>query len=112
MAAARHILATGDEMEATRLTFGADDSTDFHIHGHEQAGIILSGAFSLKLKDNERTLQSGDAYVVPARAEHAFHVIEPGIVVIFTSPDQTIEQENRNEHPRPYFSSYRRGCRC
>jgi mannose-6-phosphate isomerase-like protein (cupin superfamily) len=82
------ILASGQDLEVTRLVYRLGDGTDAHVHDREQAGWIGSGRFRLTLGNNVVLLESGSAYVVPAHVTHVFEVLEPGIVDIVTSPTQ------------------------
>ncbi|MHA7871540.1 MAG: cupin domain-containing protein [Hyphococcus sp.] len=75
----------------THLSYGLGDSTGEHSHGFEQCGVVLSGAFKLRLEEKEIELAAGKTYLVPAQARHAFEVIEPGEVVIIAPPEQTIQ---------------------
>jgi quercetin dioxygenase-like cupin family protein len=88
MAAARHILATGSDLEVTRLDYRAGDGTTLHVHDREQAGWVASGRFRLTVEGKATEHASGSAYMVPAQSRHTFEVLEPGIVYIVTSPKQ------------------------
>ena len=41
-----------------------------HNHPHEQGGIVLSGTMRLRIGEEERTLTSGDMYIIPSETEH------------------------------------------
>ena len=88
MAAAREVLASGSELEVTRLEYRVGDGTTPHLHDCEQVGWVESGRFRLTLEGQVTLHESGSAYVVPARAKHTFEVLEAGIVYIVTSPKQ------------------------
>jgi quercetin dioxygenase-like cupin family protein len=88
MAAAREVLASGRELEVTRLDYRAGDGTGLHSHDHEQAGWVESGLFRLTTEGRVTVHGAGSAYVVEAGAKHTFEVLEPGVVYIVTSPNQ------------------------
>lgn len=88
MPAAREILASGCDLEVTRLDYRVGDGTDPHAHDCEQAGWVSSGRFRLTLEGKATLHEAGSAYVVPAHAAHTFEVLESGIVYIVTSPRQ------------------------
>jgi quercetin dioxygenase-like cupin family protein len=88
MTAAREILASGSELEVTRLHYRAGDGTTPHLHDCEQVGWVESGLFRLTADDRVTLHGAGSAYVVPAGSKHVFEVLEPGIVYIVTSPKQ------------------------
>jgi quercetin dioxygenase-like cupin family protein len=88
MTAAREVIASGIELEVTRLEYGSGDGTRPHVHDREQAGWVASGLFRLTA-DGRMTLHgAGSAYVVAAGSRHTFEVLEPGVVYIVTSPQQ------------------------
>jgi mannose-6-phosphate isomerase-like protein (cupin superfamily) len=88
MPATRVVLATGCDLEVTRLNYRLNDGTTPHSHDCEQVGWVESGHFRLTL-DGKVTLHgAGSAYVVPARTIHTFEVLDAGIVYIVTSPKQ------------------------
>ena len=88
MPAARQVLATGSELEVTRLDYRVGDGTRPHLHDCEQAGWVESGHFRLTLDGRVSLHGAGSAYLVPARSNHTFEVLEPGVVYIVTSPKQ------------------------
>jgi quercetin dioxygenase-like cupin family protein len=92
VAAAREILASGSDLEVTRLEYRVGDGTTPHSHDCEQVGWVASGHFRLTLDGRVTLHESGSAYVVPARSTHTFEVLEAGIVYIVTSPKQRTYQ--------------------
>lgn len=88
MTAAREVLASGRELEVTRLDYRVGDGTEPHLHDHEQVGWVVSGLFRLTADDKVTMHGAGSAYVVAARSIHTFEVLEPGVVYIVTSPKQ------------------------
>ena len=88
MAARRQVLASGIDLEVTRLEYSAADGTPPHAHDHEQVGWVSSGRFRLTVAGKVTVHEADSAYVVPAHHTHTFEVLEPGVVYIVTSPKQ------------------------
>lgn len=42
-----------------------------HSHSHEQIGMVYSGKARLKIADEERIVQKGDFYCIPANVPHS-----------------------------------------
>jgi len=42
-----------------------------HSHPHEQVGMVYSGKAILKIGDEERTVEKGDFYCIPANVPHS-----------------------------------------
>lgn len=42
-----------------------------HSHPHEQIGMVYAGKAKLRIGDEERTVQSGDFYCIPANVPHS-----------------------------------------
>ena len=41
-----------------------------HSHPHEQVGMVYAGKAKLRIGDQERTVQKGDFYCIPATVPH------------------------------------------
>jgi quercetin dioxygenase-like cupin family protein len=46
-------------------------SVPMHSHPHEQVGMVYSGKASLCIGDEERIVQKGDFYCIPANVPHS-----------------------------------------
>ena len=88
MAASRQVLASGIDLEVTRLDYGAGDGASPHVHDYEQVGWVSSGRFRLTVAGKATVHEADSAYIVPAHHTHTFEVLEPGVVYIVTSPKQ------------------------
>jgi len=42
-----------------------------HSHPHEQIGMVYAGKATLRIGDEERTVQKGDFYCIPANVSHS-----------------------------------------
>jgi quercetin dioxygenase-like cupin family protein len=58
-------------------------SVPLHSHPHEQIGMVYSGKAKLKIGDEERIVQKGDFYCIPANVPHCDTTIgnEPFIML-------------------------------
>ena len=83
-------LAKGRDMEVLRFDYGPGDSPPAHCHPYPQTGFVQSGRYRLWIEGaGVQDLRAGGGYVVPADAEHTFEVMEPGVVIVSTHPDQS-----------------------
>jgi quercetin dioxygenase-like cupin family protein len=46
-------------------------SVPLHSHPHEQVGYVYGGKARLRIGDQERTVQEGDFYCIPANVQHS-----------------------------------------
>ena len=53
---------------------------------YEVVGYVVSGAAMLHIEGQVVRLEAGSSYVVPRRARHFYHVLEPFTAVEATSP--------------------------
>ena len=53
---------------------------------YETVGFVLSGRAKLQLEGQSVTLEPGDSWVVPAGAQHSYHILERFSAVEATSP--------------------------
>jgi quercetin dioxygenase-like cupin family protein len=54
-----------------------------HSHPHEQIGMVYGGKAKLRIGDEERTVEKGDFYCIPANVPHSDTVIgdEPFVML-------------------------------
>ncbi|MFW9946833.1 MAG: cupin domain-containing protein [Candidatus Odinarchaeota archaeon] len=65
---------TGLHGEKMMMAFNATlpgHSVPLHSHKHEQIGIIYSGKAKLRIGDEERIVERGDLYRIPAKVPHS-----------------------------------------
>ncbi len=69
-----------------------------HSHPHEQIGMVYSGKATLRIGDEERIVQKGDFYCIPANIPHGDTCIgnEPFIMLDIFYPvrEDFIEKQN------------------
>lgn len=72
-----------------------------HSHPHEQAGLVLAGKLRFRIGSEERMLEPGDAFIVPADMVHAGVVVEgPARVLDIFSPVREDYLEKYNKYTR------------
>jgi quercetin dioxygenase-like cupin family protein len=66
-------------------------SVPLHSHPHEQIGMVHSGKALLKIGDEERVVQKGDFYCIPANVPHSDATIgdEPFVMLDIFYPVRT-----------------------
>jgi len=59
-----------------------------HSHPHEQIGMVYGGKAKLRIGDEERTVEKGDFYCIPANVPHSDTVIgdEPFVMLDIFCP--------------------------
>ena len=57
-----------------------------HSHMHTQMSYVASGAFTITIGDETRTVRSGDAYYIPSNVRHGAVCVEAGVLVDLFTP--------------------------
>ena len=75
-----------------------------HRHENEQLGVVVSGSLVFRIGEEERELEVGALYRIPANTPHSVETVPRGAVVVdIFSPVrddwQTLERESPR-HPR------------
>ncbi len=78
-------LVLGDGLQADEIFFDAQVATSAHAHPLEQAAYTVSGQFEVTLGDARRVVGPGDAYRIPAGADHAVRCLEAGSYLLITA---------------------------
>jgi len=73
----------GEKMMMVLNTTLPGHSVPLHSHPHEQIGIVYSGKANLRIGEEERVVQKGDFYCIPANVPHSDSVIgeEPFVML-------------------------------
>ncbi|MDH5462573.1 MAG: cupin domain-containing protein [Candidatus Bathyarchaeota archaeon] len=81
----------GEKMMMVLNSTLPDTSVPLHSHPHEQIGMVYSGKALLKIGDEERVVQKGDLYCIPANVPHSDTTIgdEPFIMLDIFYPVRT-----------------------
>jgi len=53
---------------------------------YETVGYVIAGRAELTLEGQTIKLQPGDSWLVPAQAEHSYHILEPFTAIEATAP--------------------------
>jgi quercetin dioxygenase-like cupin family protein len=61
----------GEKMMMVLNSTLPDHTVPTHSHPHEQIGMVYSGKAKLKIGDEERMVQKGDFYCIPANVPHS-----------------------------------------
>lgn len=73
-----------------------------HNHPHEQGGIVLQGRIELTIENETRTLNEGEAYLIPPNVPHrAVAVGGPGVALDIFSPVREDYAELANRYIPP-----------
>ena len=60
----------GDKIMMSMVEVAPKAVVPMHTHPHEQAGIVLQGAFEFTVGGETKQLRQGDAYIIPGGVEH------------------------------------------
>jgi quercetin dioxygenase-like cupin family protein len=72
-----------------------------HSHPHEQAGMVLEGLLELTIDGQSRTLETGEAYIIPGNATHSARAVNGRCRVIDVfSPIREDYAQGINEYTR------------
>jgi quercetin dioxygenase-like cupin family protein len=73
-----------------------------HSHPHEQMGMVYAGKATLKIGDEERVVEKGDFYRIPANVPHSDTTIgdEPFVMLDIFYPirEDFIEKYEKSRH--------------
>ncbi len=61
----------GEKMMMTLNTTLPGHTVPLHSHSHEQVGMVYDGKAILKIGDEERIVEKGDFYRIPAHVPHS-----------------------------------------
>jgi quercetin dioxygenase-like cupin family protein len=73
-----------------------------HSHPHEQIGMVYGGKAKLRIGDEERTVEKGDFYCIPANVPHSDTVIgdEPFVMLDIFCPVREDFIEKHKQAPK------------
>jgi len=70
-----------------------------HSHPHEQAGHVIQGLIELRIGEETHTLKTGEAYVIPSKAEHGVRILEPTTLLgFYVNPGPEYIEEYRKKN--------------
>jgi quercetin dioxygenase-like cupin family protein len=90
----------GERMMMVLNTTLPNHTVPIHSHPNEQVGMVYSGKAILKIDDEERFVEKGDFYCIPANVAHSDKCIgdEPFIMLDIFNPvrDDLIQKLNKS----------------
>ena len=63
-------VAGGDKAQMSFVTLTPGSQVPLHDHPHEQLGVVLEGEFVMVIGEENRTIRTGDKYVIPGGVRH------------------------------------------
>lgn len=92
----------GEKMMMVLNTTLPGHTVPLHSHPHEQIGMVYAGKATLKIGDEERIVEKGDFYRIPANVPHSDTTIgdEPFVMLDIFYPvrEDFIEKYERSRH--------------
>jgi quercetin dioxygenase-like cupin family protein len=82
----RQMLCHDEGLMMVRVRFTAGAAGALHHHPHRQVSYVESGRFEVTIAGEARTLEGGDAFIVPPDAEHGVVALDAGTLVDVFSP--------------------------
>ncbi|MBM3947427.1 MAG: cupin domain-containing protein [SAR202 cluster bacterium] len=78
----------GDRLMLSVVELAEGSQVPMHSHPHEQAGMVVEGAFTFVIGGESRLLRKGDVYIIPGGVEHGILTLKaPARALdIFTPP--------------------------
>lgn len=81
----RKIMTYDASLMMVKVAFDAGGIGAAHSHVHTQMSYVASGAFSISIGEETRTVRVGDAYYIPPNVWHGAVCEEAGVLVdVFT----------------------------
>lgn len=82
----RQVMGYDTNIMLVRVYFEKGVVASQHQHPHQQASYVEQGRFEVTIDGETRTLEAGDAFVVPSNAMHGVTALSEGILVDTFSP--------------------------
>ncbi|HLW64415.1 MAG TPA: cupin domain-containing protein [Gemmataceae bacterium] len=60
----------GEHLQMAVVDLPADGVVEWHSHGNEQMGVLVSGQALFEIGDEKKTLKPGDIYFMPSMVPH------------------------------------------
>lgn len=75
-------IVTGEQMMTCWITIEPDRELPLHDHPNEQIGVVVEGSIAVTIGEETRTVEAGEAYVVPAGVRHGGKTGPDGVLVM------------------------------
>ena len=72
----------GEELTLAVVEIDPDSALPEHHHANEQLGLVISGSIVFKVGDEERELEPGSTWQIPADTPHSARAGAAGAVVL------------------------------
>ncbi len=82
----RSVLAHSPDLMVVRFAFAAGDRGALHSHPHVQSTYVQSGRYEFSVDGRRFTVGPGDAFIIPAHAEHGCTCLEAGDLIDSFTP--------------------------
>ena len=79
-------LVYGEKTLMSKFKLAKEARIPFHLHPHEQTGIIISGKLRFKIGDEMFEAETGDSWCIPGGIQHSVEVLENSVVIEVFSP--------------------------
>ena len=66
----------GEHLQMALVDLPAGSVVEWHSHANEQMGMITKGRVIFSIGDEERTLSTGDFYLIPGNVRHRVVTLE------------------------------------
>ncbi|HEY7441852.1 MAG TPA: cupin domain-containing protein [Vicinamibacterales bacterium] len=91
----------GERIMLSLVELDAGAVVPSHSHPHEQAGIVLEGTLELTIDGQVRTLEAGEAYIIPGNVTHSARSVGDGCKVLDVfSPIREDYAQGTNQYTR------------
>ena len=79
-------LVYGEKTLMSKFKLAKEARVPFHLHPHEQTGIIISGKLRFKIGDEMFEAETGDSWCIPGGIQHSVEVLENSVIIEVFSP--------------------------
>lgn len=76
------------------------DKKVYRARSYETVGYVIDGEAELEIEGQTVMLRPGDSWVVPAEAEHTYHVLKPFTAVEATAPPAQVHDRDEPAQSR------------
>ncbi|MCE2436328.1 MAG: cupin domain-containing protein, partial [Candidatus Latescibacteria bacterium] len=66
----------GENLMLSRVEFDAGAVVPMHSHPHEQGGMMLEGKMKFTIDGETRTVEPGEAFLIPAHVPHRAEAVD------------------------------------
>lgn len=79
------VLAWGENLMMTHVSFKKDAASDPHSHMHEQMSYVVKGEFVYMIGDQQFMVKEGHSIYIQSNVQHSVRALTDGILIdVFT----------------------------